>query len=98
MRFVIHMEPLDASFQRGLDSLPDEPATDAPASPIGVHSGIQQKSVQAAIPGKIDITDEGVCVEGANVGQTVAVQRREVGWDVSLPTRSEQAVESVIAH
>jgi len=73
---VVHVEPLDASFPRPR-SLPDEPRPMPTANRDVRWYPTERRAARVQV--RLNNNESGG-VEGADIGQAVAMQRREVGW------------------
>jgi hypothetical protein len=57
-----------------------------------MHSGVQDETVDAPIPGNIDEPDEAGSGECADIGQTPLKHRPELAFNVILPRGGEEFV------
>ncbi len=69
MRFVVDVQPLRAAPARFGGGEFDQAPANAPALIVGVHSRVEQKGVNAAVPRHVYEADKGCTVVAADVGQ-----------------------------
>jgi hypothetical protein len=72
MRLVVDVQPFGPTGAGGVGCHPYELGGDAAAPKIRVHRRIEQKSVDAAVPGDIDEADQPVVDGGGGVAEAAA--------------------------
>src|SRR5262245_60359505 len=90
------MHPLDAALLGDLDCLGDKLYTDALTPYIRVNGGIQEKGMNAAIPGEVDKPNQPLILVGANIAQAVAEHLLKIRRNVIRPRCREQRIQHFI--
>lgn len=87
--FVVDVDPLNVALGRHLHCPADQLAANPLLLEARMHGGVQQKGVNATIPGQIDIADQFGLRKGRQVAQTVSPLDLEVSMPVRWPGRRE---------
>src|SRR5262245_53515125 len=98
MWLVIDMQPVYTALACHYRGLAHQRATNPTALPVGVYGRVQQKGVDAAIPGHIDKADQPVALVCADICQAAAKDWLEVARCICWPGGSEQSVERIVAY
>ena len=98
MGFKVDMQPFDAGIFGNFCSLLYKFNTYAFSTCVGVDRCIENKSVDAPIPGKINKTNQFIGLIGANKGETLTQGWIEISPLMIRPGRWKQVVEFSIAY
>jgi hypothetical protein len=82
VRLIIDVEPLDTALSGRDGGSADEARANTPLLYGGVNGGVQQKGVNASVPGHVHEPDQDALLKGANVAEATAQDRRPVALTV----------------
>lgn len=75
MRLEVDMQPVGPALARQFRGLAHQPLAQSEATMVWVDAGIEQESVNAAIPSDVDEANQRACVIGAKMNQTARQDR-----------------------
>lgn len=96
MGFVIHMQPVHAPVASGFSRSFHQRHANPLLLPIGMYRRVEQKSMDAAVPGHVHKADQTLAVISADISQTVMKHGLEVRVMMFRPGCTEQGVESIV--
>src|SRR5689334_11724308 len=98
MRLIIDMQPPDTFGPCRADGFTDQLPSNALPLHVGMHGRIEQKGMDAAIPGEVYKPNEEFLKIRTNVGQTAIEDWLEIGPGMIRPCRRKQGIERLVGH
>jgi hypothetical protein len=96
VRFIIHMQPVNPTFPRPFRCPSHQLNADTLSLKIRMHSRIQQKSMDAPIPGDIHKANQLLLVIRADIEQTVTQDGLKIPVGVFMPGGTKQPIEFIV--